>query len=579
MLLKKRKVIAVVAAAASFALVAGGCSGSSGSGGGGGTAGATGGTLTFGETTDFPANLMPLIAAGNATSVQNIEVRMFLGAFDVQPDFTLKYNSDLLTSEPKNVDKGGVQTTTYEINPKAVWSDGTKMTADDFIFSWNLQKSSDPADGGCAALLSTTGYEQMKSVAAGKDDHEVIVTYAKPYADWQGTFNSVGLFPKHIMDKGSPTATCDYLTKGWPIADGIDKDIANGPYQLLKTNIQADKKIVVVTKNPKWWGTPGKLDKIVINNIGNDPDTIVKSMKNASLNMVYPQPQLDVTKNLKALEPGVKTSISFGLSFEHMDLNTRNVHLAKPEVRQAIAFALDRKDIVSKTVGQFDSRAKVLNNRFYVNNQPQYQDNSGGLFDTANVQKSNQLLEGIGYKKGADGIYVAPDGNRLSLGMSTTVNNPLREQTVDLVTAQMKTAGIEIKKDLDPDIFKGKAKPKSLEAGGFDIALFAWVATPFVTSNVPIYRSVSGDAQGQNYTHGNDPKVDKYLDEMANTADAKEAAKAANAADKQLWQDMYTIPLYQKPTLLSYTSSYQNIQDNASQIGPLWNEDKIAAKS
>lgn len=576
MLLKKRKVIAVVAAAASFALVAGGCSSSSSGNKSGG--GASGGVLTYGETTDFPANLLPLIAAGNVTSNPNIEARMFLGAFDVQPDFSLKYNSDLLSSEPKNGEKGGVQTTTYEINPKAVWSDGTKMTAEDFIFSWNLQKSSDPANGGCAVLLSTTGYDQIKSVAAGKDDHEVIATYDKPYADWQAVFATGQLLPKHIMDKGSPTATCDYVTKGWPIADGVDKDIADGPYQLLKTNIQASQKVVVLTKNPKWWGTPGKLDKIVINNIGNNPDTIVKSMKNGSLNMVYPQPQLDVTKNLKALEPGVKTGISFGLSFEHMDLNTRNVHLAKPQVRQAIAYALDRKDIVSKTVGQFDSRAKVLNNRFYVNNQPQYQDNSGGKYEKPDIQKADQLLESAGYKKGADGIYASADG-RLSLGMSTTVNNPLRDQTVDLVAAQLKLAGIEIKKDLDPDIFKGKEKPKSLAAGGFDIALFAWVASPFVTSNNSIYRSVSGESQGENYTHGNDPVVDKDLDKMLGTSDAKVAAEAANAADKQLWTDMYTIPLYQKPTLLSYTSSYQNVQDNASRIGPLWNEDKIATKS
>lgn len=575
MLLQKRKVIAAFAAATSFALVAGGCSSSSSGDKG---AGASGGAMTFGETTDFPDNLLPLIAAGNATSTQNIEARTFVGAYDVQPDFSLKYNADLLKSEPKNVEKDGVQTTTYEINSKAVWSDGTKMSAKDFIFSWNLQKSSDPADGGCAALLATTGYDQMKTVEAGKDDHEVVVTYTKPYADWEGNFSTGQLLPAHIMDKGSPTATCDYVTKGWPIADGIDKDIAAGPYQLLKTNIQADKKIVVLTKNPKWWGTPGKLDKIVINNIGNDPDTIVKSMKNGSLNMVYPQPQLDVTKNLKALEPGVKTAISFGLSFEHMDLNTRNVHLAKPQVREAIAYALDRKDIVDKTVGQFDSRAKVMNNRFYVNNQPQYKDNTDGKFDKPDIQKADQLLESAGYKKGADGIYASADG-RLSLGMSTTVNNPLREQTVDLVTAQLKTAGIEIKKDLDPDIFAGIEKPKSLEAGGFDIALFAWVATPFVTSNNSIYRSVSGESQGQNYTHGNDPVVDKDLDKMLGTSDANEAADAANAADKQLWTDLYTIPLYQKPTLLSYTSSYQNVQDNASQIGPLWNEDKIAKKS
>ncbi len=49
--------------------------------------------------------------------------------------------------------------------------------------------------------------------------------------------------------------------------------------------------------------------------------------------------------------------------------------------------------------------------------------------------------------------------------------------------------------------------------------------------------------------------------------------KAANEADKCLWGDMFSLPLYQKPTLLAYDSNYKGIGDNSTQAGPLWNND------
>ena len=564
MLLSKRK--GAVAAAMALALLAAGCSGSESSDSGGGP------TFTYGESTDFPTNLLPIISAGNATSTQNIEVRLLPYSYNQLPDFTVEWDKNILASEPTNeVGADGVQKTTYEINPKAVWSDGTKITAKDYIYTAEAQKSSDPAAGGCASLISTNGYELMSSVEQGKDDHEVVVTYQKQFGDWKSMFSPV--FPAHLMDKGDPVKNCEYITKGWPIADGIDGDISAGPYQLVKKNIQADKKIVVLTENPKWWGEKPNIKRIVYNNIGSTPDTVVKSMKNGDLNMVYPQPQLDLVKDLEALAPDVKTTITFGLSYEHLDMNVKNKHLAKPEVRKAVALGLDRADIVSKTVGQFDDRAKVMNSRFWVNNQPEYSDNSGGKYESQNVAEAQAQLAQAGYTKGADGIYVSPTDGPLTLKISTTQGNPLREQTIDLMTQQLAAVGIKIEKFLDPDIFADQTKPTSLEAGGFDMALFAWVSNPFISQTLPLYRSPVGDSPGQNYSRGSDAAVDALLDQLAITSDPEQQKALTAQADTLLWNDMYTLPLYQKPTLLSYSANYTGIEDNTTTFGPLWNSD------
>src|SRR4051812_49976694 len=100
------------------------CGGGSSDNSGQGSSGGSGGRVVYGESTDWPENLMPLISAGNALSVANIEAQLLPQAYLVQPDFSLKYDDQLLTEEPTSEVTGDTQTVTYKINPDANWSDG-----------------------------------------------------------------------------------------------------------------------------------------------------------------------------------------------------------------------------------------------------------------------------------------------------------------------------------------------------------------------------------------------------------------------------------------------------------------------
>jgi peptide/nickel transport system substrate-binding protein len=414
-------------------------------------------------------------------------------------------------------------------------------------------------------------------VKAGSSDRQVVVTYSKPFVAWKSTV--LPFFPQHIMDQGDAAKNCAYITKGWPTQQGFPQDFTGGPWQLLKKNINFGQKTYVLTPNPKWWGAGTGLQRLVYRNLGSDAGVLTKALQADEVQVIYPQPQTDLVSQVRAMQPKVTSNITFGLSFEHLDMNTRNPDLAHVEVRKAIATALNRQDLVSRTIGQFDARASVLNNRYFVTNQTQYKDNSGNLYSKQDIPKAKQLIESVGYKMGSDGIY-ALNGHRLSLELMTTVNNKLRANTIDIITAQLKLAGIEIKKSLNPNIFAGADEDKhSLEGGKFDMALFAWVSSPTLAGNVPIYQSVKGDAQGQNYSHGNDPKADELMGKMLVETDPAKAADLANQVDAQLWTDMYTLPLYQKATFIAFSSKLapynkdtgSGIADNASQDGPAWN--------
>ena len=564
---------ALIAPAVIIAMTAAACGGSDDNNSGGSSGGAAkGGQVIYGFETEFPENLFPYIAAGNSVATAYAEIRVLISPFKTHPDFTYQPDEDLVVGEPTSEVTGGKQVVTYKINPKASWSDGQPIDAKDFNFTWRLLKSSDPKAGGCPDNISTTGYDQISNVEGSDGDKTVTVTYAKPYSDWKSLF--APFLPAHIMDKTDAAANCAALKKGWPTADGIP--VSSGPVSLEKAGIDPSKKILTLTRNPKWWGTPANLDRIILQGIGNDPGVSVNALRNNEVQVIYPQPQLDLVRNIKALEPTITSKTNFGLSFEHLDFNTKDALLAQLPVRQAIAYGLNRADIVAKTVGQFDNRAQVLNNRWLLNNQEGYQDTSGGLYDKQNVAKAQSLLEGAGFTKGSDGIY-AKNGKRLSIQIQTTQGNPLRSNTIDVMTQQLKAVGIEVKKFLNADIFAGKEKPTSLEGGQYQAALFAWVGGPNLSQNTSIYQSPDKGI-GQNYTRAGDPQVDKLMADLSTNPDTAAQLKLANEIDALLWKDLYTIPLYQKPTFLAYNSNYTGITENATNAGPLWEVEKWARK-
>jgi len=567
---KRSAALIATGIAGAMALTA--CGGGSG-GDEGSSDSSSGGRVIYGEATDWPENLFQGISAGNATSTQNIMGRVLPAPFIVKPDFSVEYDKNLLSEEPKLDTSGGNQVVTYTISDDAVWSDGTPVTADDFAYTSNSQHSADPAAGGCADVLSTNGYANVQDVKGSDDGKTVTVTFAEPYADWKAMFGP--LYPAHLMANSDPVAQCQTFAAGWPLAEGVPSDISAGPWQLLKKNIDPGGQIAVLTPNPKWWGEKSKLDQLVVQGIGNDPTTAVQGLQNQELGVIYPQPQLDLVDQVEALKPNVTSDITFGLSFEHLDFNTQDKNLADPNVRKAFAMALDRQEIVDQTVAQFSSDAQVLDNRLYVNNQPEYKDNAPEEYKEQNTDQAKQLLEQSGYTLGPDGIYTHPQRGRLTIQIDTTANNPLRQTTIEVMIPQLKKAGIEATFNANPDIFAGPDKPTSMKAGGFQAALFAWVSTPFVASNQSIYYSPA-NGLGQNYSRAGSPEIDALLAQMVSEPDPTKSADLANQVDVALWDQMATLPLYQKPTFIAYQSSIQNVEDNASQAGPLWNSEQWA---
>jgi len=517
-----------------------------------------GGTFTYAleKTID---NWNILTSAGNTFETAEVMDAIYPSTFIAQPDLSVKMNDDLLLSA--EVTNQNPETIVYKINPKAVWSDGVPINADDFKYVWQASANCKDCD-----VASSVGYTSIQSIeGSGPNNQTVTVTFKQPFSDWKSLFGP--LLPAHAA---TPKPTDEQtLADSWNhgFADNPPK-ISGGPYVI--SSYQKDQSITLVP-NPKWYGKKGPyLDKLVFRMI-TDATQEPPALQNHEIDAMYPQPEVDLIKTLNGMQ-NVVYQEDLGLVYEHFDFNLENKALTLP-VRQALFTAVNRQQILDATVKQFDPDVTVLNNRMFVPGQKGYQDNvtKYGL-GTGDIAKAKDILTKAGYKI-ENGKLIQPDGTPFpALTMQYTVGNQIRQTECQLFAQAAKQLGVTVNVQSTDSL--GKTLTNADAQHHFDVVVFAWVATPFPASgNAPLYESnkAQGGDWGGNYGHWVNSQADQLLQDATSNLNPDQVIKDLNEADQLISQDAYTLPLYQKPTLLAYYNTWGNIRDNATSVGPPYN--------
>ncbi|WP_345598024.1 ABC transporter substrate-binding protein, partial [Streptomyces marokkonensis] len=154
-------------------------------------------------------------------------------------------SAEVVETEPKQV-------VVYKLNQQAVWSDGREIGAADFAAQWRALSGKDSAFW----TARNAGYDRIEKIERGAGDLEVKVTFSRPYADWKSLFTP--LYPKSVT--GTPDAFNDGARR--------KLKITAGPFALEKVDTEDDE--IVLAQNPRWWGDPPKLDKIVLRAVPRD---------------------------------------------------------------------------------------------------------------------------------------------------------------------------------------------------------------------------------------------------------------------------------------------------------------------
>jgi peptide/nickel transport system substrate-binding protein len=503
-----------------------------------------------------PASFNNRTLRGNTTVVRNVMRRVWPSVFTVTPTFETVLDTDFVTSAVSSGREP--QTIVYEINPRAVWSDGTRITADDFIYNWEVGKPGARDSIKDEPIINVApGEDTIASITGTNDGRTVTVVLKQPMAEWQSLF-SKPLVPAHVAKR-----------VGWNEGFNTAAVVSGGPFKLATYNPGRDLTLV---RNEQYWGTKTNLESVTFNFV-KDSSAAVTAMRNREAHVVAPRAQVDLLAQLANTDD---ITVQAGTSFEgeFLDFNLENAFLADRRVRQAFALSLDRNAIVGRSARQIDKAAGVMQHRILAAGHPGYVDTSGGRYDVRDVPQAKRLLESAGFVMGADGIYTL-NGNPLVLHMIAAAGDALRSAQGELIQSQVKDAGIMLVPANLPDDNSANGLSARRTAGAFDVAnLSQGLATSPTTTSASF--ATGGRVNISKYSNAT---VDRLYAEAASELDSpSRRVELLNQIDRQLWEDLPRLPLYQRPTIVAFQTGLLNVGINPVS-GPFWNLDKWGRKA
>lgn len=486
--------------------------------------------------------------------------RVTLGFWYFAPDGSIAPETDFGTYEKVSDDP---LTINYSFADDAVWSDGNPIDCDDAYLAW--YSNSGQTDN--FKTISTDGYEDIKTVECADGDKDFTVTYDKPYADWIANFGSI--LPAHVVEQESGVddliaaindkdtkgleAAGDFWTDGWVFKPGDlpDESIipSSGPYKLSKW--ESGNSLTLVA-NDNYYGDAPAADTVVIRFI--NANSQPQALENGEIQAMDPQPNPDLQKQLEQLGDAIVFDTADQFTWEHFDYNFDGV-FADKALREAFALCLPRQTIVDNLIKTDNPDAIVLNSRYFLPFQPDYQEVADAItppeYATQDIAKAKQILE--------DNNAV---GTEVRLGYY--IPNDRRDSEAQLTADACGEAGFDVKVEASKTFFNAGGE---LVTGNFDVAMFAWAGSPLVTGSSAIYVTDGGS----NYGNYSNPKVDDLIDTLNQTTDPDMQKQIIIEMETILWDDLATIPVFAFPGIVAYAANSTGVEYNATQAGLTWN--------
>lgn len=416
------------------------------------------------------------------------------------------------------------QTVQLDLNPSARWSDGTPITAADYIAQWQATNGSNSAFDPAG----TTGLNDVSAVTQGATPYQVTYTFSQPFGEWAAIFGI--LFPAAYNE--SPSKFDNGYLNQIPVT--------GGPFKV--GNLDSSSQTVTLVRDPSFWWRPAKLDSIVFENLSDD--AAVQALANGELDDVE---VADVAQYDKVKDtPGITARIAISALWPAITFNGKNPILADVQVRRALEMAVDRTAVISSAMKGLPVPAvPPLDNHIILPSQTGYE-NDSGQYGTYNPTAAEALLSAAGWKPGAGGIrYKA--GQPLKLTMLLASGDTVGASAAQLVQAMYKQVGLDLvlKTINSNDYFQDY-----VDEGNFQIGLWEWDDTPYPISGAQsVFQQPQGSNLFENFGSISSPQIDNLFNQALGTTDVAQARQTADKADALIWAEGHDLPLFTEPDI------------------------------
>ena len=397
----------------------------------------------------------------------------------------------------------------FKLREGVKWHDGYSFTADDVRFTFEYLKKY-PYPWGSSEIID---YVDRVEVI---DDYTIAVYLKKLYADFlDHLIVQLEIIPRHIWEN-----ITDPLKYTEPKAF-----VGTGPFRLKDYKKGA---YYVLEANDKYFLGKPVVDKLMLKSVNNPAIALRTGDVDAAS---FFGKGIDVVKTLTNI---TDLEVVEGPSYWVLKLifNTRKYPLSDKNVRRALAYAINREEIVEKVLhgGGIPASLGIIHpdSKWYNPNLP---------ILSYNVSEAKRILDSLGFiDRDGDGIRETPNGTKLSFELLCVKRY---EREAELVKVQLSRIGI----DLLVKVVEWKVADSLLDKGEFDIAIsgHGGILRPWTPVDWPAHTYVN-------------EHLDSLLKLFYSTLNESERLKYGYRIQRIIAEDLPVLTLYHPKTYVVYNS-------------------------
>ena len=331
-----------------------------------------------------------------------------------------------------------------------------------------------------------------------------------------------------------------------PYGSGEDfnrEPIGSGPFRFVRA--QQDN-FVLIERNPNYWGTPAKLDRIEFKVIP-DATTRALELRKQSADVAINSLVADTVVTLER-DRDLEVMQAPGSNYAYIALNLRDPILRDVRVRRAIAYAVNVQPIIHYLLRDEARPAYSIlppQHWAYDGDVPRY---------PHDPERARQLLDEAGYP--------AKNGVRFHITMKTST-----EESTRLLAAVLQQQLREVGIALDIRSFESATFLADVTKGAYQIHSLRWIGgnqDPDIFEN--LFATASFAPKRANRTFYSNPRVDELIQEGRSTLDREKRKAIYDEIQQILAEDLPYINLWYLDNVLVHTKRVQGIQ-----LGPAGN--------
>lgn len=373
------------------------------------------------------------------------------------------------TQQNRGISRDGL-TITYHLRKGAKWTDGVPVTSGDVKWSW--QAIMNPNNN----VVSRHGYDGVASIDT-PNPTTVVVHLKKPFSPFVNTFFAESDQPYMV----APAHVLSQYPNINQIPFNNAPTVSDGPFKFVEW---AHGDHISVARNDGFFLGRPRLDRVQVR-IVPDESTSVNLLRTHAIDYMF-QASIENYPSLRSL-PDTRIAWVNVNGYYYTQLNLARPYLSDPQVRLAIAYAIDKNELIrTLTYGTQTLATADIPNWMWAYNPSLHSYPHDPL-------KARELLRSSGWSPGPDGV-MQKDGHELDLVMVTNNSNATRRREATEIQAMLRNIGInaEIKYYPGDVLFAPAGMGGILQLGKFDISVSGWYAgidpddsTQFTCENFP----------------------------------------------------------------------------------------------